>query len=585
MWWEDEGRHFPGTVTSIDRDGKTCAVTYDDGDTDGAVLFGLLRRFRSPSVSSQISFQSAIVVADGDNDRLGVDVGDDSGGDGGGGGDGGDAAPPADDPLGTVERVFQTVRRGAMSDAQIQAAPKSVRSFYERQNELIEKVTPYYELPADGSGHHHPAVHPKHKSTDGSTPHHTPCAVGDGKGDGEGDGEGDGVEMVSIGVKDHNDDERGGGGDDDGGDGGGDGGGACAWASPSLAINLSFGSNVFLLAIKIVAFLATGSMSLLASMVDSALDLVSGSVIFATQWFMAKHDPYKYPEGKARFEPIGIVLFASVMGVTALQLIKESATSLAAGFGGACSKEDAGFDTKESCAAAGFAWDGGPPELPLCTGESTDDPDCTSPAVVWAIVGTTVVLKAALWALCGKVEERTGNNSVGAYAEDHRNDTLSNAVALIAVAIWIQYPDAGWWCDPVGAILVACWIVFSWASEGAEHAVMLAGKVAPVSLMQQLTHAAFSHMPEKVVAIDTVRAYGFGLKYLVEIDIVLPEEMTVKESHDVAESLQFLVEEDDEVERAFVHIDFEWEHSADYEHHPSPNAKLGRRSPSPKKDK
>ena len=106
--------------------------------------------------------------------------------------------------------------------------------------------------------------------------------------------------------------------------------------------------------------------------------------------------------------------------------------------------------------------------------------------------------------------------------------------------------------------------------EGEAPTPAFAGKVAPVSLMQQLTHAAFSHMPEKVVAIDTVRAYGFGLKYLVEIDIVLPEDMTVKESHDVAESLQFLVEEDEEVERAFVHIDFEWEHSANYEHHPSP---------------
>ena len=43
--------------------------------------------------------------------------------------------------------------------------------------------------------------------------------------------------------------------------------------SPSMAVNLSFGANVFLLAIKIVAFLATGSMSLLASMIDSALAL------------------------------------------------------------------------------------------------------------------------------------------------------------------------------------------------------------------------------------------------------------------------------------------------------------------------
>ena len=50
---------------------------------------------------------------------------------------------------------------------------------------------------------------------------------------------------------------------------------------------------------------------MLASCVDSALDLVSGSVLWLTQRFMAKADPFVYPEGKSRYEPIGIVLFSS----------------------------------------------------------------------------------------------------------------------------------------------------------------------------------------------------------------------------------------------------------------------------------
>ena len=46
----------------------------------------------------------------------------------------------------------------------------------------------------------------------------------------------------------------------------------------------------------------------------------------------------------------------------------------------------------------------------------------------------------------------------------------------------------------------------------------------------------------------------------IEIDIVLPEQMPLRETHDIGEALQFKIEALEEVERAFVHIDWEWEH-------------------------
>lgn len=43
---------------------------------------------------------------------------------------------------------------------------------------------------------------------------------------------------------------------------------------------------------------------------------------------------------------------------------------------------------------------------------------------------------------------------------------------------------------------------------------------------------------QKVVAVDTTRAYHFGEEFLVEIDIVLPPTMSLGEAHDIGESLQ-----------------------------------------------
>ena len=52
-----------------------------------------------------------------------------------------------------------------------------------------------------------------------------------------------------------------------------------------------------------------------------------------------------------------------------------------------------------------------------------------------------------------------------------------------------------------------------------------------------------------IVQVDTVRAYTFGKKLFVEVDIVMPGEMNLREAHDVGEVLQNKLEALPEVER------------------------------------
>ena len=40
------------------------------------------------------------------------------------------------------------------------------------------------------------------------------------------------------------------------------------------------------------------------------------------------------------------------------------------------------------------------------------------------------------------------------------------------------------------------------------------------------------------LALDGCRAYHFGEKYLVELEVMLPGDMTVRDSHDIALHLQ-----------------------------------------------
>lgn len=67
-----------------------------------------------------------------------------------------------------------------------------------------------------------------------------------------------------------------------------------------------------------------------------------------------------------------------------------------------------------------------------------------------------------------------------------------------------------------------------------------------------------------IQAIDTVRAYYAGDGLFVEIDIVLPPDTPLSQAHDLGESLQGALERLHNVERAFVHIDYNTVHAIEH---------------------
>ena len=59
--------------------------------------------------------------------------------------------------------------------------------------------------------------------------------------------------------------------------------------------------------------------------------------------------------------------------------------------------------------------------------------------------------------------------------------------------------------------------------------------------------------------MDTVRAYHMGERLFVEVHIVLDPETKLYFAHDVGESLEAKIEQIEEVERCFVHLDFNFD--------------------------
>ncbi|KAK9077663.1 hypothetical protein SSX86_006000 [Deinandra increscens subsp. villosa] len=288
--------------------------------------------------------------------------------------------------------------------------------------------------------------------------------------------------------------------------------------SERMAITLSNVANLVLFIAKVYASLESRSLAVIASTLDSLLDLLSGFILWFTSYAMRNSNQFHYPIGKNRMQPVGIIVFASIMGTLGLQILLESGRQLIA----------------------------------------KTQPDTNSYNEEWVIgimVGVTVV-KFILLVYC----RRFKNEIVRAYAQDHFFDVITNSIGLAATVLAVHYK---WWIDPVGAITIAVYTISTWARTVMENVRSLIGRTAPPDFLGKLTYLVWNHH-EEIKHIDTVRAYTFGSHYFVEVDIVLPEDMLLNQAHNIGEMLQEKLEQLPEVERAFVHIDFEFSHRPEH---------------------
>eukprot|EP00511_Aplanochytrium_stocchinoi_P005719 CAMPEP_0204832586 /NCGR_PEP_ID=MMETSP1346-20131115/14227_1 /ASSEMBLY_ACC=CAM_ASM_000771 /TAXON_ID=215587 /ORGANISM="Aplanochytrium stocchinoi, Strain GSBS06" /LENGTH=675 /DNA_ID=CAMNT_0051964505 /DNA_START=121 /DNA_END=2148 /DNA_ORIENTATION=- len=281
-------------------------------------------------------------------------------------------------------------------------------------------------------------------------------------------------------------------------------------------IIVSLIANVVLFSAKIVIFVESRSLAVLASAVDSLLDLISQAIVYLALRGSQEADEQIWPVGRSRLEPVGIIICASLMGMTSLQIVYQSGLSL---LDGILSEADR--------------------RVPYI-----------SELTVYLLT-SAIAIKAFLFMLCYSLKDRS--HSVMVLAEDHRNDVLSNSVALVTAYLSHRLPQC-WWLDAAGAIVISLYICIIWTIVAKEQAEFLVGRAAQPEFLAEVRQMANEHHHNMFV--DIVRAYHFGKRYLVELEVVLPEQMYVSEAHDIALELQKEVEKLHQVERAFVHVDY-----------------------------
>ena len=278
------------------------------------------------------------------------------------------------------------------------------------------------------------------------------------------------------------------------------------------AININVIANVILLTGKIVAASSTGSLSLVASLVDSALDLLCTIIVWTTnqlvQWRLSVLQK-KFPVGRKRLEPLGILVFSIIMVISFVQILQESVEKL----------------------------------LPL-KGKAEE-----LPAVAVGALVATVAVKGIIWFGCIPIK----TTQVQALAQDCKTDVIFNTLSLLFPLIGAKAHV--WWLDPAGAGLLSLFIIYDWGQTCFENVTRLSGQAAPDALQKKLLYLAYRFSPV-VDGFKSLTAYHAGDGIWVEYDVLMSDQTRLHRSHDVAETLQYCAEGLDEVDRAFVTMDY-----------------------------
>ena len=286
-----------------------------------------------------------------------------------------------------------------------------------------------------------------------------------------------------------------------------------------IAVYGSFAANIILAGLQIYGAVSSGSLSLFTTMADAIFDPMSNVTLIVSNRAVKRVDANRFPSGKARLETVGNITFCFLMTAVSFILIAFSIKELA--------------DTNH----------GATNRFHL-------------PSVL--AVAVAFLTKLGLFLYCWPLKSKY--SQINILWQDHRNDMLINGFGILTS---VGGSKLTWWIDPMGAIIISCLISSIWLHTAFCEFLLLVGVNASIEMQQLITYVCLTHSPA-IEGIDTVRVYHSGPRLIAEVDVVMNADATLRDTHDVAEELQIKLESLPDIERAYVHVDYETTHKPEH---------------------
>lgn len=247
-----------------------------------------------------------------------------------------------------------------------------------------------------------------------------------------------------------------------------------------------------LIATKLGAYLLTGSVSILSSLVDSCTDLMASLVtLYGVRHAMKPADPsHRYGHGKA--EPLAALAQAAFVAGSAAFLSVEAVRRF----------------TAPQPVEAGMVGVG--------------------------VMVLSIVLTAALIAFQRHVVNRTGSIAIGADRLHYSGDLLMNSAVIIALllSVWTGLPAV----DPLFALGIAAFLVHGAFGIAKEALNVLMDCELPEEERQRITAAVLEHRPVRGMHDLRTRSTGTGI--FIELHLELDPALPLVQAHEITDAVE-----------------------------------------------
>jgi ferrous-iron efflux pump FieF len=250
--------------------------------------------------------------------------------------------------------------------------------------------------------------------------------------------------------------------------------------------------SVLLVAIKCFAYFTSYSVSVLASLADSALDLFTSALnLVAIRSALTPADAeHRFGHGKA--EPLAGLAQGAFIAGSATFLIVQAVTRLIA------------------------------PE------------PVEEEAMALAIMGISIVLAAALVMYQRHVVALTGSIAIGADRMHYLGDVATNAGVIVALLlVWQFHWQAA---DPVIAIIVACLLIWSAWAVFRQSYDQLMDRELPDQARERIAAIVKSH-PE-VRSLHDLRTRAAGVHTFIQFHVELDPHISLIRAHEVSDEVE-----------------------------------------------
>ena len=255
------------------------------------------------------------------------------------------------------------------------------------------------------------------------------------------------------------------------------------YASVSVALGL--------ITAKLAAWLLTGSLTVLASLVDSVMDAAASTInLLAVRWSLYPADEdHRFGHGKAEF----------LAGLAQASFIAGSAFFLVVN----------GIERLRN-------------PVPI-----------HSPALGILVMGGSITLTLLLLVYQQHVIRRTKSTAIRADSLHYAGDVLTNIGTIIALIL----ASRGWHgLDPLFAIVIAGYIFYSACRIGYDAGQMLMDRELPADIRGQIHAIAIA--PPQVRGVHNIRTRLSGQTIMIQLHLELDDDMPLIRAHGIAKAVE-----------------------------------------------